>query len=122
MVVNSRGSLGGYRVWRRRQCRVCKAVFTSGERAEMDIALRIEKNGYLEPFFEEKLFLDVYGSLSHRKTAYTDAKRLTDTIVSKLLPAKTGLLKDQEVKTTVLQVLKRFDKAAAVHYQAHHIL
>jgi transcriptional regulator NrdR family protein len=91
------------------------------ETVKADLSIRVSKNTGLEPFAYEKLFLDVYDSISHRKTAQMDAKQLSATIISKLIPCRTGVLKSSEIKATALEVLKRFDKAGATHYKAHHL-
>lgn len=119
-VKNSRRRTRGFATWRRRQCQNCLAIYTTSEVPELDSALRIRKNSVLEPFVYEKLLLDMYSSLGHRKTAYTDARQLTSTILVKLLPAKTGVLKSTEIKNTVLEVLKPFDLAAFTYFEAHH--
>lgn len=119
-TVNSRSRSKDTQVWRRRKCSACKAVFTTGERVDTELALRVRKNSRLEPFLREKLLLDVYSSVSHRSTAITDAKQLTETIIQRLIPCKTGIIDTVDIKTAVLHVLKRFDRAAATSYKAHH--
>lgn len=120
LTVNSRRTSQGLRVWRRRKCRACNAIFTTGENIDMESAIRVRKNNVLKPFLSEKLFLDVYESLSHRKTAYKDAGVLTDTIISKLIPQKDGIITSDELKYAILETLKRFDKVAATYYEARH--
>ena len=119
-TVNSRGGSKGQQVWRRRKCLACNAIFTTNERPDIGLAIRVNAKNGLQPFSSEKLYLDVYDSLSHRKTAYTDAKQLSATIISKLIPCKSGLLDGDEIKQEVLQVLKRFDQVAHTHFRAHH--
>ncbi|HEX5797581.1 MAG TPA: hypothetical protein VFX86_04290 [Candidatus Saccharimonadales bacterium] len=118
--MNSRGRTKGLNTWRRKQCQACKAMFTTTEAVDTEQAIRVKKVKALEPFIYEKLFLDVYDSLRHRKTAHIDAKRLSATIMSKLMPCKSGVIEKEEIQTTALGVLKRFDKAAATYYAAHH--
>ncbi len=120
-TTNSRSSAANFRTWRRRQCISCQAIFTTEETADLKQSLRVKNGASLRPFIYEKLFLDVYESLSHRKTAYTDAKGLTDTIILKLLPCKSGIIQNTEVKETALEVLKRFDSAAFTYYKSHHL-
>ncbi len=119
-TVNSRANAKGLRTWRRRQCTGCKAVFTTNEAPDMEISIRVKKDSVLEPFLYEKLFLDVHDSLTHRKTAYTDAGTLTSTIILNLLPVKSGVVSVKEIQEAVSKVLKRFDKAAATYYAAHN--
>lgn len=120
-TVNSRKTAKGRQIWRRRKCTGCNTVFTTDEQTVLTLAIRVKsKNNGLKPFLREKLYSDVYDSLSHRKTAYSDAQRLTDTIISKLIPCRTGVIGRSEIKNAALEVLKRFDKAAATYYKAHH--
>lgn len=117
---NSRSRAKGLATWRRKECFECSAIYTTLESVELSSAIRIKKNDVLEPFIYEKLFIDLYDSLSHRKNAYKDARGLSSTILSKLLPAKGGVISIEEMKHAVLEVLKRFDKAAFTYFQAHH--
>ncbi|HEX5456602.1 MAG TPA: hypothetical protein VFW77_04540 [Candidatus Saccharimonadales bacterium] len=120
--MNSRKRTKGLQTWRRRECGTCGAVFTSIEQVDTEQSLRVQKeSGIIEPFLYEKLFLDVHDSLSHRKTAQTDAKSLSATVMMKLFPCKSGVLKTSEIKYAAIEVLKRFDKSAATYYRAHYI-
>lgn len=119
-TVNSRKNNRGQQIWRRRKCTQCQSIFTTHETLVPELALRLKTNNGLEPFYRDKLLLDVHKSLSHRKTSYTDAKGLTDTIIFKILPCPTGIIAIEELKNITIEVLKRFDKAAATHYTAHH--
>ncbi len=120
-TTNSRPAEKGYKTWRRHQCRRCQAVFTTIERPDLALALRVRTSASgLRPFIYEKLWLDVYDSLSHRKTAYTDATELTGTIISKLIPAKSGSIGSHEIKQAAIEILKRFDKTAFTYFDARH--
>lgn len=123
-VANSRPQKRHNKVWRRRHCPSCGAIFTSIEAAALSeslvVAKKSSKPGY-QPFQRDKLFLSVYRSCQHRKHAVADATALTDTILGHL-PAisRDGLVDRAALKATALSVLQRFDNAAAVHYAAFH--
>lgn len=121
-VVNSRGAAKKPTVWRRRQCLGCQAIVTTREQVDLSEALRVKNDsGHLEPFKRDKLFVSVYNSLSHRKTALQDATQLTDTIIEHLLRAQAnGVLDIETLTSEALPVIKRFDLAAGVFYQAHY--
>lgn len=119
-VANSRSRAKGLNIWRRRRCDFCGAIYTSNESVDLQSSIRVKKGSSLKPFLYEKLLLDVYYSIEHRKTAYKDAKWLTDTIIFKLLPCKTGILQKEEINNAALEVLKHFDKAAFAYFKAHH--
>lgn len=74
-----------------------------------------------QPFSRDNLFLSIYDSLKHRKTALGDATALTDTTWTKLVPVFVeGSIERQDIVDIVSSTLERFDHAAATHYQAFH--
>jgi transcriptional repressor NrdR len=120
-VVNSRHQKKANQVWRRRQCLVCKAIFTTLEAVDATQALRVQDNKRFEPFSRDKLLLSIYDSLRHRKTATADATALTNTILSQLYPQiENALLERDGIVEISAAVLERFDKAAATSYRAFH--
>jgi transcriptional repressor NrdR len=121
-VVNSRPLAKKRAIWRRRQCIECGSVVTTREQVDLAEALRVKRaSDRLEPFQRDKLLLSVYNSLSHRKTALEDATQLTDTIIGRLLrQIPGGVIEISTLTSTALKVISRFDKAAAVYYQAHY--
>jgi len=79
------------------------------------------KDGSSTPFVRETLLQSLYESLKHRPNALTEALALTDTVINKLLPrVSQAKLNRTDVIQVAHQVLQRFDRAAAVHYQAYH--
>lgn len=75
----------------------------------------------LEPFQRDKLFMSIYDSLKHRKTALSDASGLTDTVISQLYPLmKDAVVERMAIIRAVTEVLTRFDGVAATHYDAFH--
>lgn len=121
-VVNSRLQKRSNTVWRRRRCLMCRAVFTTNELVDYSGSWVVAgRGGALKPFNRDKLFLSLYNSCSHRKTALTDASGLTDTIVTKLRPLAEGGSISRSALIQVAQVtLNRFDKLASLNYQAKH--
>jgi transcriptional regulator NrdR family protein len=97
-------------------------VFTSREEADYSGGLAVrDEDGKLSPFLRDKLFLSIYSSLQHRKAALQDSIALTDTVISRLLAqSQHSVLDDQSIRNTAYLVLVRFDKVAAVHYDAFH--
>ena len=78
---------------------------------------------HLVPFQREVLFLSIYDSCKHRLNAISDAKALTDTVLSKLLTQKktnSAQLSRSELAKTAADILKKFDNTAYVHYSAFH--
>lgn len=121
-VFNSRPQKRFNKIWRRRRCKSCKAVFTTVEDALYgDLWLIETAKGKLEPFSRDKLFLSLHSSLGHRKTAIADSGALSDTIIKKLvLMVADGKLKSSDIIKATEVALNRFDKLASTHYRAHH--
>ena len=121
-VENSRPQKRTNSIWRRRQCKKCQAVFSTQESVDYEQSFVYQTaTGDLEPFQRDKLFLSVYESLKHRKTATEDAKALTSTIMNKLvLKQKQANIDRKLIIECVTVVLKRFDKIALTHYRAFH--
>ena len=123
MVVNSRLQKRSNFVWRRRKCIKCKAIFTTEESPDYLTSWRIKGfNGKLSPFSRDKLFLSIYKSCEHRKSAVQDASLITDSVIKGLITdsSNDGVIEDHLIKRSVLVALNRFDKAASTHYLAFH--
>lgn len=121
-ITNSRLQKRSNRVWRRRQCLKCGAIFSTEEETLFSATWVVQaKNGALQPFSRYKLFLSLYKSCQHRPKALQDATALTETIINKLSGmAENGKLGVAVIAQVSLVVLNRFDKAASVHYQVFH--
>lgn len=121
-VVNSRPQFRSNQIWRRRRCLGCQSVFTTEESVRYSGSWRVRyPDGSFKPFVRDKLLLSVHRSCLHRKNALADAQDLTDTVIVKLSgKSDQGLLDVGLIINTVLEILKRFDKAAHVHFAAHH--
>jgi transcriptional repressor NrdR len=121
-VTNSRHQKKSNQVWRRRQCLACGATFSTSEAVDYELAWLVSKGGKaLRPFSRDKLFLSLYDSCAHRKTALSDARGLTETVISKLTGyLSNGTLQAGDIARAAQVALNRFDKAASVHYRARH--
>ena len=122
-VSNSRQQKKANQIWRRRRCTSCKAVFSTLEGVDLGRSVAIDKDGRLEPFSREKLLLSVFSACGHRKDAMECSTALTGTIVGKILAGHNSpLLKSDDIVSVTSAVLKRFDRAAYVQYNAYHPL
>ena len=122
-VLNSRPQKRTNQVWRRRQCTLCDALFTTAETIDYtkSLLVRTNFNKQLLPFERDRLFMSLYKSLGHRATALTDAGGLCATIIAKVTPTATNnVIEARHIAETALVALNRFDKLAAQHYAAFH--
>jgi transcriptional regulator NrdR family protein len=124
-VVNSRHQKRANQVWRRRRCDNCKSIVTTVEGLDFEASISLRTaSGALQPFQRDILFISVYESLRHRKTAAADAEALTATTL-KALPLcfdGTQAVDRQKLVQLVADTLQRFDEAAFVQYRAFHPL
>ena len=118
-VTNSRPQVRLGQTWRRRECVVCHAVFTSLEHVALTDVLRAKKrSGAVEHFERDKLFLSIYRSVEHLDSAISVARELTDTILGKLFHKKpmSPIIATTEVATVAAKTLKAYNAAASVRY------
>lgn len=80
-----------------------------------------QKTGGIQPFDRDRLLISVYRAVGHRERPISDASALTATIAAELVHNTAGAAVNlADITETALQVLKRFDSAAAVQYAAYH--
>lgn len=122
-VVNSRPRKGYPAVWRRRQCGRCKTVFSTREKPDLSSQIKFQgMAGDLEPFSEDKLFLSINDSLSHRNDSLSHSRQLTDTLMARLFPHSDPVFQREEIIAAAYKIIRRFDIAAATYYKSHHPL
>ena len=121
-VTNSRLQKRANQVWRRRLCLKCGSNFTTHEIPEYGSTVSVRYSSKeLQPFSRDLLFVSIYESCKHRKSALEDAHALTQTIIAQLLQLTDDGLLDRDVITTIARtVLDRFDTAAGTMYAAYH--
>ena len=120
-VFNSRLQKKLNQVWRRRRC-TSGHIFTTLEAADYTAEWLVRgPDKRLSPFLRDKLFVSLFGSVQHRRTALPDASALTDTVIQKLRTEITdGTIDSTTVSRVAGVALNRFDSTASVHYQAFH--
>lgn len=118
-VINSRLKKRHNKVWRRRACTACNAVFTTTETSELGSSWIFVSNGNREPFSRERLLISLYESLKHRKNAAADSIELTETVIARLRTlVRQGEIDTLSVKEAAYVCLTRFDKTAGTLYMA----
>jgi transcriptional repressor NrdR len=116
-VVDSRSSEGGFAIRRRRECLECKRRFTTYEKAEQEIRLRvIKKDGSRVPYDRERLLEGLHKALHKRPVSEETIQRIVREIEDELL-AKF----DQEVPTSflgqrVMEKLREVDQVAYIRF------
>lgn len=121
-VINSRLQKRTNSVWRRRKCKDCLRLFTTIEQVDYEKSWVVQyADESLRPFQREQLFLSMYRSLQHRPDAIQDAISLSSTATGRIQQVyQHGIITSTAVATICLEILQRFDRAAAISYQAFH--
>lgn len=121
-VVNSRPQKQLNQIWRRRQCNLCGAIFSTNEAPQLASSFMIRnKYGALEAFSRDKLLMSIHESCKHRSNAIEDSSAITLNIIGKLTGfSATGEILRSELVALVLVVLDSFDSTAANVYRGLH--
>lgn len=120
-VTNSRSQKRNNQIWRRRHCRLCKAIFTTHEAIDLSSSLLVDSGASPRPFLPDMLFTEVLLALQDRKDCYIAAREATSTIIKNLLklPDKP-LYPPAAISRATGDVLKRLDKRAWLRYVSEH--
>ncbi|HEX5394887.1 MAG TPA: hypothetical protein VFW52_00835 [Candidatus Saccharimonadales bacterium] len=120
-VTNSRRQKRSNQIWRRRQCKACRAVFTTLEAIDTPTTLIVDSGGVSEPFLPDKLYAALLTALQDRRDSYVAAREVTNTVVAQLLklPQKP-LFRTDQISLASAKVLENFDKQAYLRYVAEH--
>lgn len=117
-VTNSRPQKRSNSIWRRRFCPLCKAVFTSHEQFDLSAAWQVTtKNGVIEPFNRDKLFVSILEVCNHEAQPFATAAALTATAINQLLRlAGAEPVETATIAHITATVLKRYKPLLAVRY------
>lgn len=120
-VTNSRLQKRSNQVWRRRQCRACRAVFTTLEAVDLPTTLLVASGGSTAPFLPDRLYTEVLLALQDRKDCYVAAREVTNTVIRELLKLPDRpVFNPRQITEVAAKVLKRFDRRALIRYIAEH--
>jgi len=116
-VVDSRASDGGFSIRRRRECGACGRRFTTYEKTEQEVRVRVmKKDGRRVPYDRQKLLEGLHRACHKRpiseETIQSVAREIEDEILANF---------DQEVPTKflgerVMQKLRQIDQVAYVRF------
>lgn len=121
IVINSRHQKRRNSTWRRRKCPNCLAVFTTQETFDLSLVLKVnKKDGVLEDFQKEKIYLSVYRSISHLgENKPIIARDLTESILERILALqslKNAQISSIDIARAIILVLKNYDLSSALKY------
>ncbi len=122
-VINSRATENRARIWRRRECHKCKAVFTTHEGSLSDNLFLIKRNGKRQRFIYEKLFASLFVVLDSGKERDNGrqavlAKAIAEDIVKKIRSAHVKTVTTKEV----IQIVHKELTKVSVHFADTYML
>jgi transcriptional repressor NrdR len=118
-VTETRVTADGMR--RRRVCTVCKRRFTTYEKVGAP-ALKVQKrDGTLEPFEGDKLFVSLQRVAAHRGVRDDDLRRVARDIEATLVDSGRKSIAWNDIVSLALDRLKNIDSIAAHRFAANYV-
>ncbi len=117
VVTDSRETLEGRAVRRRRECLRCQARFSTYEQAEL-FRVRVEKkDGRFEPYERRKIEAGLYKAFEKRPFTEDRLERLMGEIEYTIAErAKKNTIKSRDIGNIVLDKLKAIDEVAYIRF------
>ncbi len=116
-VVNSRAKKRTARVWRRRACLNCSAIFTTNELPNYEQLTVIKRNARKEKFSYPKLFISVWRACEPLKSPQDTSEAICESIMERVLKQSTnGEVSTEQISEIAGGVLQRYNSGAFVRY------
>jgi transcriptional repressor NrdR len=115
-VIDSRLTMDGYAIRRRRECLKCEFRFSTLEEVEIFDLTIIKQNERREIYSHEKLRRGLKKSLEKRPITEDDIKKLVNKIEIDLQKLKKKEIKSHQIGEIVMKHLKRIDKVAYIRF------
>ncbi len=115
-VIDSRSADGGTSIRRRRQCKKCKARFTTFERYEQIPAVVIKRNGDREPYRKEKILAGLNKAFQKRPISRQRIAELLEDIEAELRTHGEREVETSYIGMIVLKKLKEMDEVAYLRF------
>lgn len=120
-VTNSRPTLKGSQVWRRRSCASCCEIFTTHEVVDLSHLVVIKKSGKAEIFSRSKLYSGIYGATIGSKSANREkmVEKITREVEREVLFLKKKRVSSAEIADIVLEKLKSSHSGTFLRFLAY---
>ena len=114
-VIDSRDTMEGKSIRRRRECLKCEYRFTTFENIETTKFLVVKKDGVREHYNREKLEMGIWKSCEKRPVTQVQIKNLLDSLEEKW----SGMGKEvpsEVIGEGVMEALKELDEVAYIRF------
>ncbi len=122
-VINSRKTLGGFKIWRRRKCLKCQNRFTTYEQTDLSFITVKKRSGKTQKYNRLKLYSGIYFAAIQAKNIdrgqmVVISEKLTNEIEERVIKLNKKVVESKEIIKIVLEVLKERDKKIYLRYMS----
>ena len=104
-VKNSRSTLKGSQVWRRRLCRKCNKTFTTYERVIPTLTV-IKKSGKRERYNRFNIYTSIYKSAPSWRRKEELVDRITNHVEVRILDSGVSEINTHDISNIIMKVLR----------------
>ena len=115
-VLDSRESMEGAVIGRRRECLECRKRFTTYERVEELAPLVVKKDGRREPFDREKLLAGLHKAVEKRPVSMDQLEALVAEVEARVLERGEKEVPSSLLGEEVMRRLRTLDQVAYVRF------
>lgn len=115
-VVDSRTSIEGVSIRRRRECLQCQKRFTTFEHIEEAPIMVIKKNGAREPFSRKKIQDGLSKSCEKRPVSVDQIDDILDLVEDKILKMHKREIESSIIGELIMEHLQTLDEVAYVRF------
>ncbi|MCH2128693.1 MAG: transcriptional regulator NrdR [Pirellulaceae bacterium] len=115
-VIDSRASLEGFSIRRRRQCTVCKRRYTTYERIEELSTKVVKKDGVREPLQREKLRSGIAKACWKRPVSDLQIDDVVNEVLDQVASEFDQEVPSREIGECVMEGLAKLDQVAYVRF------
>ncbi|HYB90778.1 MAG TPA: transcriptional regulator NrdR [Candidatus Binataceae bacterium] len=115
-VIDSRMSVDGTRIRRRRQCSSCKRRFTTYEQVEETTPVVVKKDGRRELFDRNKIIAGLKRACEKRPVSTATIEEIANRIESQAIESGSKEIPSSFIGTAVMNELHRIDQVAYVRF------
>jgi len=115
-VINSRPSVDGSYVKRRRECNACARRYTTYERIEESVLRVVKKDGTREDFSLQKLLAGLNKACYKRPIPADRIKELADHVEREMHRRYEGEVPSEAIGELVMALLRELDQVAYIRF------
>lgn len=125
-VKNSRESVTGHKVWRRRMCQSCNTIFSSYERLRPENIAVIKSSGKRRRYKREKLFGSIFKTgIITRELDFGNLAIITEKIIDdiemEIILSKNKEISTKELRGKASKAIKAHSKQMYLNYKSYYI-